>query len=283
MSNRLYVSLDAIKQDWLPDLAGVTDYDDRVVDLIRAVSKDIEEMCKPYTKLSPTYFIPVTETRLLDHAWDTGHLRLDQWLLSLTTFTTKNGNTTVTSGNYFLRQHNNYSEKPYNLIMMKVGSSQALEYTGTPQQANSVAGSYGYCDDTEATGATVLNDPLASGGLSLTVLTGTLEVGWMLLIESEQVFVSSISTDSPNDTVTISRGENGTTAAAHVATTAISRYLPPKDIEKLCGISVARLYHRGTTAFADTTGSPPGGLPYVAANVPDALMIINRYRREKWW
>lgn len=283
MSNRLYVSLAAIKQDWLPGLAGVSEYDDRVVDLIREVSKDIEEACKPYAKLSPTYFIPVTETRLLDHAWDTGHLRLDQWLLDLTTFKTKNEATTITTGNYFLQQHNDYNEKPYNLIVMKVGSSQALEYTGTPQQANSLAGSWGYCDDTAVTGATVLNDPLAIDGLSLTVLTGLLEVGQMLLIESEQAFVSEISASSPNDTVTITRGENGTTAAAHVATTAISRYKPPDDIVKLAGISVSRLYHRGTTAFADTTGAPPGGLPYVAANVPDALMIINRYRREKWW
>lgn len=282
MSNRLYVSLDAVKRGWLPNLAGVSEYDDRTMDMIRQVSKEIEEMCKPHSKLTPTYFVPVTETRLFDHAWDTSYLKLDQWLLAITTFTTKNGDTTVTSGNYYLMQQNSY-DKPYNRIMVKVGGAQALEYTGTPQKANSIAGSWGYCDDTEDTGATVLNDPLAAGGLSLTVLTGTLETGWMLLVGSEQIFVSSVTVGAPNDTVTIEREQNGTTAAEHVVTTAISRYVPPRDIEKLCGISVGRLYHRGTTAFADTTGAPPAGLPYMAANVPDALAVIDRYRREKWW
>lgn len=285
MSNRLYISLDRVMRDWLPDLESVTGYDERVMNYIREVSMDIEEMCKPHTKLTPTYFMPVTETRLFDHAWDTSYLRLDQWLLAVSTsgFTTKNGNTTMAASDYYLMRQGTYNEKPYDRIVMRIGGSNSLEYSGTPQKANSVTGRWGYCEDAASTGATVLNAPLAAGGLSLTVLTGFLETGWMLLIGSEQVFTASISEGDPNDTVTIERGQNGTTDAEHVATTAISRYVPPKDIEKLAGISVARLYHRGTTSFADTMGAPPGGLPYVAANVPDALAVINRYRREQWW
>lgn len=289
MSNRLYVSLDAVKRDWLPNLEGIQltedDYDERIVELIRDVSKDIEEMCKPHTKLTPTYFIPVTETRVFDHAWDTSYLRLDQWLLAIETggFTTKNGNTTMAPSDYYLKRQGTYNEKPYDRIVMRVGSTNNLEYTGTPQKANSVRGRWGYCDDSKETGATVQDDPLTNNATTLLAAAGAIEVGQMLLVGSEQIFASAVEAGEPDDTVTIERAQNGTTEAPHVQGTAISRYTPPNDIVKLAGISVARLYSRGTTAFADTTGTPPGGLPYVAANVPDALTVINRYHREKWW
>ena len=280
MSNRLYISLDAVKRDWLPDLVGVTDYDDRVMGMIREVSKDIEEMCKPHSKLTPTRYMPVTETRVFDHAWDTAWLKLDQWLLSVSAFTTKNGETAVSSNDYYLLQFGNANEKPYNLILMKDdGDVPALLYTGTTRQANSITGPWGYCDDMEDTGTT-LAEALDNSETEVDVVDGTaIETGWMLLMNDEQMFVESIS----GSILTVTRTQGGTAPATHTDATAISRYVPPRDIEKLCGISVGRLYHRGTTAFADTTGAPPAGLPYVAANVPDALAVINRYRREKWW
>lgn len=287
MSNRLYVTLEAVKRDWLPNLKDIRlieDYDSRITELIRDVSKDIEEMCKPHTKLTPTYFIPVTETRVFDHAWDTAWLRLDQWLLSVSGFTTKNTETEVSASDYWLTQRGNYNEKPYNLIEMNPsGSVPALLYSGTPRRANSVTGQWGYCDDTKDTGATVQDDFVTIDATTMLAAAGTIEAGNMLLVGSEQIFAAAVEDGEPNETITIERHQNGTTAATHVKGTAISRYAPPADIVKLAGISVARLYHRGTTSFADTTGTPPGGLPYVAANVPDALAVINRYRREGWW
>jgi hypothetical protein len=280
VSNRLYISLDAVKRDWLSNLADTDDYDDRVVELIRDVSKDIEETCKPHTKATPTYFMPVVETRKFDHAWDTAWLKLDQWLLSVSAFTTKNGETAVAADDYYLLQFGAYDLKPYNQILMKDnGDVPALLYTGTVRQANSITGQWGHCDDTEDTGAT-LDGALNDSAEAFDVDDGSLiEVGWMLLIGSEQMFVKARS----GHRIEVERAQGGTTAASHDDEAAISRYVPPKDITKLAGISIGRLYHRGTTAFADTTGAPPGGLPYVAANVPDALAVINRYRREKWW
>jgi hypothetical protein len=280
VSNRLYISLDEVKRDWLSNLVGTDDYDDKVLNLIREVSKDIEEMCKPHSKLAPTYFVPVTETRSFDHPWDTDWLKLDQWLLSVATdgFKTKNGATTVAADSYYLMKHDSYNESPFNAILMK--ASATLTYTGTPRQANSILGSWGYCEDTRDTGA-VLDGALNDSDEAFDVDDGSLiEAGWMLLVGSEQMCVKS---RSGHRVWVEQRGDGGTTAASHLDGATISWYVPPRDITKLAGISVARLYHRGTTAFADTTGAPPGGLPYVAANVPDALMIINRYRREKWW
>jgi len=274
-SNRWYISLEAVKRDFLTIDTASTSQDARIKDLIRDVSKWLEGECR-------TWWMPVTQTRLFDHPGDTSRLNLDQWLLGITAFTTNNGAQAVTDADYLLlqvRDEATYNKRPYNVIVMR-GSVPDLLYTGTRKQANSVAGTWGYNDDTAATGATVLNDPLAIGGLSLTVLTGTLETGWMLKIESEQVFVSSITTGSPNDTVAIIRAQNGTTAAAHVATTAISRYTPPVDLEAACGMTVARMYHRGATKWTDTQGSPDAGLLFFKELLPEAKAIIERYKRE---
>jgi len=129
-----------------------------------------------------------------------------------------------------------------------------------------------------ATGATVLNDPsLAIDGTSLTVLTGKVETHQMLLIGDEQVYVSSISTGEINDTVTIVRAQNGTTAAVHLEAIVVYRQLAPFDIEELCGILAARLFHRGTTAWADRTGTPESGLTYAKALVAEAKHIVQKY------
>lgn len=278
-SNRWYISLDLVKRTPVYGLTGVTVEDPRVKDLIRQVSKDIEEWCRPHTKATPTYFYPVTETRVFDHSWDTSRLKLDQWLLAVTSFTTKNGATAVPAASYDLMQWNQYGQKPYNLVRLRSeGTVPALLYTGTTRRANNIVGSWGYCDDTVATGATLVG-ALDDHTEEFDVDDGALiEVGWMLLVDNEQIFVESLS----GNKITGKRGQDGTTATTHWDA-AISRYAPPSDIEKLCGISVARLYHRGTTAWADTTGTRESGLPYFAANVPDAMAIIERYRRERWW
>jgi len=273
--NRWYISLEAAKRDFLTIDPDTTSQDTRIKDLIRDVSRWLEEQCR-------TWWTPVTATRLYDHPGDTSRLNLDQWLLSISTFTTNNGAQAITSSDYLLHQvlyEATYNEKPYNVIVMR-GDVPDLLYTDTRKQANSVAGVWGYCNDTVGTGVTVLNDPLAVDGTSLTVQTGKLETGQMLLIESEQVFVSGIVEGDPNDAVTIERAQNGTTAAAHAADTAISQYAPPADLVAACGMTVARMYHRGATKWTDTVGSPDAGLMYFKELLPEARTIIERYRRD---
>lgn len=278
--NRWYVSLAEAKQSDLYGLASVTSEDERVKTAIRRTSALIE------TALD-TWFYPVLATRYFDHPAVPSVLELDQWLLSIDTdgFTTDNTDETVETTDYFLARtlQNPIYEAPYRLVLMNPdGDYSELEWSDTEFRANAITGAWGYNDDTAATGATVLNDPLAVGGLSLTVLTGTMEVGWMLLVETEQIFVSSITTGDPNDTVTIVRAQDGTTAAAHVATTAISRYVPPYDIELLTGILAARLYHRGTTGWSDIIGSKDSAQQFVKAMAPEAAYILDLYGLETW-
>jgi len=278
---RRYITVEACKRDPVSIASGTATQDTRLEDLIRKASHWIEEELE-------RWFYPVPATYYFNHPLDETVLDIVPWLLSIDTsgFTTENGDTTLVEGTDFhLVQHipskrRNLYRAPYNRVIMDPdGDTTVLSWSDTPYKANAIAGVWGWSDDTEVTGATVLNDTkLSAGGMSLTVLTGTLETGWMLLIGTEQIFVSSIEEGDTNDTVTIIRAQGGTTDADHLTGVAISRYVPPDDIEALCGIIVARLYHRGATKWTDGVGSPDAGILYFHALPAEARAIIDRYK-----
>ena len=269
---RFYISREKAKRSFLNIASTVTAQDAKVDDLIEMVSLAIEEELR-------CVFYPITKTLYFDHPDPSNVLKLDEWLVSVDSFTTQNTDVEVTSGQYFLMCGDSYVGPPYDrLVMASDGTRPNLLYSGTVQRANAITGKWGWRDEYEATGATVLNDPsLLAAGTSLTVLTGKLETHQMLLIGTEQLYVSSITAGSPNDTVTIVRAQNGTTAAIHLKDVTIYRQLAPFDIEELCGILVARLFHRGTTAWADRTGTPESGLTYIQAMVAEARHIVEKY------
>lgn len=269
---RFYISREKVKRTFLNIGSTVTADDTKISDLIEMVSLAIEEQLG-------VVFYPVTKARHFDHPSPDNVLKLDEWLVSVDTFTTQNTEVSVTSGQYYPMCGNSYIGPPYDRIVMKTdGTRPNLLYSGTMQQANAITGKWGWRDEYGATGATVLNDPsLTAAGTSLTVLAGKLETHQMLLIGTEQIYVSAFTAGSPNDTVTIVRAQNGTTAAIHLKDVAVYRQLVPFDIEELCGILVARLFHRGTTAWADRTGTPESGLTYIKAMVAEAQQIVEKY------
>lgn len=272
-SYRHYISRDEAKRSFLNITSTVTAVDTKIDPLIESASRWIEGACR-------AYFYPVIETRYYDHPSDATILKLDQWLLSITTFTTGNGTITIDDeDDYFLMCGDTYNLSPYNRIVMKSSGSQPnLSYSGTPQQANAITGPWGYSDSYENTGTT-----LAAAISSTTATTfissdgSSLEIGWTSLIDDEQMFISSTS----GNTVTVKRGMNGTTAATHDDTSTVYHCVPPLDIETLCGILVARFYHRGSTSWSDTVGAPERGVIFLKAMPAEAANIIERYRR-RW-
>lgn len=141
------------------------------------------------------FFIPKTETRLYrwPPSWPyrSGFLWLDQDLLAVTTLQAKAQNstpTTIAAADYFLEPAN---QKPYHRIEIDISSSSVFESGDTPQRSISVAGRWGYSEDTKAAGT--VSSGLATGttATSFVCSDGSLiDVGDSLLIESEQIFVS---------------------------------------------------------------------------------------------
>ncbi len=95
-------------------------------------------------------------------------------------------------------------------------------------------------------------------------ISPAIQVGHLLKVGSEYMLVSAI-VDSTTDTLTVTRGYNGTTAAAHNAGVAIERFYPMQDVVentlKLAGWLMAQ---DDTDAKADTT-------PFMPKSITDAL------------
>lgn len=58
-----------------------------------------------------------------------------------------------------------------------------------------------------------------------------------------------------NRTLTVERGVNGTTAATHANATAVSKYIPPFDIQNWCLAEVINQFHQENSGWARTIGT----------------------------
>jgi len=250
-----------------------------------------EEMSKPgwintYSRFTPQRRVLVSE--------ETRELYLDDDLLAVTTLTTSNIATTIPSTDYYLASADNFNRSPYNLIKLKTGSAYSFTYNTTPQKANAVTGLWGYHEQWsgawEGSQDTVENNPLLVGGLSITEndadgvnlmgQTPRFMVQQLLKIEDEYLYVTAKNTSL--NTLTVIRGVNGTTAAAHAQNTAIYIYQPMAEIVGAMQVLATYCYRRKDVAGtpADQGLTAPNGVLIMPPRLPNDVMdILNIYRR----
>jgi hypothetical protein len=252
------------------DNTSVTDKDDRLDEAIAGASEFIEE----YTD---RIFIPWTGTKEFD--WQsTGKLWLGEDLLSAApTITYNAAANTVAAGDYFLYPLNAADRnKPYEWIEILLTDDQ-LWYDDTRQSDIAVTGKWGYSEITKS--ITTINEgaQYSSSDLTLTVTSGTnIEIGMTLLIESEQLFVENVST---ND-VTVIRGVNGTTAAAHDDATAVQAIFPPLQIRMAANALAARAFMRGESQWTDRTQAGDLGFSYFKSMPSEVESALRKFQRE---
>lgn len=221
-SRRWYTSLEAVKLEL--GLTSTT-YDTRLKRLIERASAHLERAAR-------RVFIPVTETRAFDVPEDTGDsLHLDRDLLSLAALSDGGGALALSDVVLY----------PLNAVRKREiapGPGVSWEAGTTDQAAISVTGQWGYSTDLDATGATLAAAVTTTTATTITVSDGSLiETGWCLLIDSEQLFVTGIS----GATVTVLRGNNGTTAATHSNAAPVYRYVPA--VEQAAVVLATLWYH----------------------------------------
>lgn len=233
------VTLDAVKR--VRKITSTDTSDDAIIkQLITEATRMVHQYCQ-------REFLPVVATRLYD-AVSSRVLELDADLLELTTLT--NGDTTVIpAGQVVLQPNNTY---PKNRIVLKQ-AAPFFTYTDDPLAALSVLGVWGYHESyTEAwidTLDTVQDNPLTAGATSITVADADglnargmprFEVLQYCKIESEVTQVTAYNTST--NVLTVRRAQLGTTAAAHVKTTAIRSFVPQEDIALAAAQLVGWLY-----------------------------------------
>ena len=235
---------------------------------IRSASRWIEQTCGQGGLVRA--FIPYLATKKFDYEFPR-LLNLKDDLISITTLTNGDGNT-MTPPEYFLYPAN---ETPKRWIEPN-HSDNPFTYNDTHQQAISIDGMWGYCNEFEPNVDAVKNATgLTETGTSLEVATlATFSEGMTLLIGFEAVFVSSIGATS----MVVVRADNGTIGAIHAKDVPIAIYKPPTDINLVARILASRWLQRTLAAWTDS-GVPEAGFK-VAGRIPTEVEdIVEQYRR----
>jgi hypothetical protein len=191
--------------------------------ILESVSRRIDDVC--HRSWFGSGFGPRIGTNLYDGDGSNALLLRDD-LLTVSAFTVASvtGGTgvspTVTT-DYFLSNVAGYTGPPWRQLLLHGQGTPTSFATG--YRTVSVTGTWGYSNVTAASTTTVASG-LASSSAAVTFTTSaspTISPGHTLLIESEQVYVSALS----STTATIVRAANGTTAATHANSSAIATYV----------------------------------------------------------
>lgn len=216
-----------------------------------------------------------------------GRLKVDDDLLSVSELL--NGEETeVVASDYVLEPANVY---PKHSIRLKSGSGLYWlpDSDGNREQVISVTGLWGYHDRYSDAWVnsldTVQNNPLTAIATSLTVSDGDglagdgaanrFQAGQLIQIESEFLEVSYVS----SNTLTVVRGANGSTAAAHAQGTAISIYRPMPDVVLAATRLIAWRYRqKDANSFNRETILETGVYIAPTAMPPDVVSLLPRPR-----
>lgn len=267
----------------------------------------LEELCRSASEMwdasTGRHFAPWRETRYYDYNDERGDylrfsarqrqayftepwasiLKVDEDLLEVNTLQTANGDTTIASGDYYLKCGATYNRTPYDRIELKVdGDTTVFTFSGTYQKANSVDGIWGYHDDWATAWADSKDAVADVGGINASVTSITVsdadgadqygntprfKVGQLLKIGSEYLYL--VAKNTTTNVLTVVRGVNGTTAATHDAAATIYVYQPMRDIWHAVRRLAAWLYGQKDSPYMDRQANTRTGI----ITIPDAAPV----------
>jgi len=169
-------------------------------------------------------------------------LWIDDLLAETTLKTDEDGDATYentfTTSDYHLYPLNKY---PKTYIELSSDSDYG-SFGGGIKKAVEIAGTWGYGDGISATpyiADTTISEDLTAGEAAIDVTSATnLSAGQTILIDSEQMFIYSIS----SSTLTVECGVNGTTEATHTSGATIYIYQYPYDVWQACIALASAIY-----------------------------------------
>lgn len=245
------------------------------------------------------WFYPRYQTRYFDFPIDDTVLKVDEPLLSVSTFLTNNGALELSSDEYYLMCGTSYNLQPYNKISLKTDGSQPnMLFSGTSQRSQSVAGFWGYHEEYDLAWQdsedSVQNDPsISAAETALTVanangadyygFTPRFKEGQLLRVVTSSVaeFMEVVKVDTAGNILTVIRGVNGTTAAVHLKDTTIEVYKPMGDIEQAVRRLAAWVYEQRNAPFTNEIQTFAGGATIkIPPNAPaDVIASAKIYKR----
>jgi hypothetical protein len=253
---------------------GDTADDARMLAKLRAATAQIER----YTGRS---FLPVLATRHFD--WHDGRTLLFRGydLLELTSITNGDGTTVDPAAILPFGGINGP------IVGVELDMTRGFfVYLTTKTRALAVTGVWGWHDD-YARAWKPSGDTIPAGGVNASVTTFTVASvsgvdGWNLaprfqpgqLLRVDAEYMGLVAADASTNTLTVVRGVNGSTAAAHAASASISVYVPPADIAEIALRWAAWLYKTEDAGdFSGMTAEPTLGQIEVPPSIPADLAV----------
>ncbi len=272
-----YADLTTLKSTGVLNITG-TGYDTRLLDLLEAVSRLIDQYCN-------RHFYVLVATRRFDG--DGGTVLNVPDLISITSLKTDDNKdrtfeTTWAATDYLLYPSNAEPTqiwgRPYTRVLVDTEVGKEDIFTAGMRTVQ-IDGKWGYREVTQDSGADINEGAQYSAtDTTLTVTDGSkFAVGQTILIDSEQLYITAISANN----LTVTRGVNGTTAAAHANSTDIYIYRYPEPVVEACLIQASRLWKRKDSGFTSTVGLPQTGTFQVSRGLdPDVRQLLSPYRKQ---
>lgn len=270
-----YLDLTTLKSTSFLNITGTGD-DVYLRILGQTASRSIDN----YTK---RHFYTKSETRYFDGA---GRILLIDDLLTITTLKTDEDADGTFEETYTANQdYELYPLNVYPKMSVEISSRTDREYSDFNdgvKKGVQIIGLWGYGDGESATpyidSGTTTNEELDASETGVDVVLGSaLSIGQTILAESEQMYVTGIS----SNTMTVKRGVNGTTAATHVTGKSVYIYQYPDLIKQACLIQTMRWWKRKDSAFANVIGNVElGTTEFYKSLDPDVRFILGQYEKK---
>ena len=239
-----YATVDLLKSAGVLNITGTAN-DARLRAALENASRWIDRSCN-------RHFYALAATRVFDGDGSPALLIPD--LAAITSLKTdedrdRTHEVTWTAGDYFLLPGNadpassgNPLSRPYTKVEADPNGTRQAFPAG--RQTVQITGHWGWWRHLRRATET-LGEALDSSETGVDVSARTdIQAGHTLLVDSEQMYVESYA----GNTLTVRRGVNGTTAAAHDSGAAIDIYEYPGPVQEAALIQSARLWRRRDSA-----------------------------------
>lgn len=251
--------------DRLKDVSGSGD-DSRLLDIMEQASREFDRASN-----NPLYARVAT---IYPNSWNGCELWLPPFVSISSVLVDEDGDDTfeltlVADTDYRLWPEGAAPNTPYWRLDINRNSTTIYGWPAYARRVK-VTGIFGYSYETAATGQVVAAGGITSSTTSLTLATGHgIDMGETLVIDSEQLYVSAVP---DRLTVTVTRGVNGTTAAAHSAAVVIYRRKYPADVVNGCIERARYLWHNEFRG-----GQEPDSLGFATSSWPRWRSLVQAY------
>ena len=278
----LYITPGEVRADLVDMIQSTTlKYDDVLYRRCREKSRWIDRRCK-------REFFPLLTTKYFSGKKSALGILWVPDLISVSAiyFSYDNGETytALETTDYILAVGEDFDKVcSYNTIILDVNGDYSAFPVG--QRSVKITGVWGYVQDRDAcwedSGIT-LTDDMAIDASSFTASdadaedlfgTGTaLQVGQLIKIGDEYLVVTAINTE--DDTVSVVRAQNGTSAAAHETDDAVYLWRPPYSIVDAARMIVVKDFLASQQGYASRGGEALGGQVKYNAYLDQAVMEL---------